>query len=272
MWDFLTDQGVQQGINQMILLAALVTARLMPVVYLVPYLGGQVVPQQVKMGIALALTVLVYPAVWQTGAAGALPGGALAIGALIVKELVVGLMIGFVAALAFEALRVAGQMIDSARGQTMATAFVPQLKSQASVSADFLYQLGVVIFLLTGGHRLFLSALVKSYVMLPPQRFPAFGAHLEAITMGIVRLTADTITLGVLLAFPVVAAILLANVLLALINKAAPQINVFFLGMPLKAVLGVGVLLVGMHIVIERFVEEAALGVEHVLKLLELMG
>jgi flagellar biosynthetic protein FliR len=272
MWEFLTDQGVQQGINQMILLAALVSARLMPVIYLVPYLGGQAIPQPVKMGIAMALTVLVYPAVWQTGAAADLPAGALVIGALVIKELAVGMMLGFVAALAFEALRIAGQLIDGARGQTMATAFVPQLKTQTSVSAEFLYQLGIVMFLITGGHRLFLGVLIKSYVIVPPQSFPAIGGRLDAIAFGIVRLSADAITLGVLLAFPVVAAILLANITLALINKAAPQINVFFLGMPLKAVLGVAVLMFGLRIVVEHFLEEAALGVEHALRLLELIS
>ncbi|MFP4597414.1 MAG: flagellar biosynthetic protein FliR, partial [Persicimonas sp.] len=233
---------------------------------------GQAIPQQVKMGIALALTVLVYPAVWHTGAATELPESSLHIGVLVVKEVVVGLMIGFVAALVFEALRVAGQIIDNARGQTMATSFVPQLKTQASVSADFLYQLGVVVFLLTGGHRLFLAALVKSYVMVPPHTFPNFGEHLGTITFGIVRLTADAIMLGVLLSFPVVAAILLANIMLALINKAAPQINVFFLGMPLKAVLGVAVVLFGMRVLVERFLGEAAGGVDQVMQLLELMS
>jgi flagellar biosynthesis protein FliR len=272
MFDLLTDEGIRQGINQMILLGALVTARLLPIVYLVPYLGGQVMPQTVKMGVSLALAVLVYPAVWHTGAVGQLPEGSLVIAALVTKELVVGLMLGFVATLAFEALRVAGQVIDNARGQTMATSFVPQLKTQASVSADFLYQLGVVIFLLTGGHRLFLAALVKSYVVLPPHTFPAFGEHLGAITFGIVRLTADAIALGVLLSFPVVAAILLANIMLALINKAAPQINVFFLGMPLKAALGVAVVLLGLQVLVERFLQEAVGGVDHVIQLMELMS
>lgn len=271
MWEFLTDQGVQRGIDQAILLAVLVSARMAPVVYLVPYLGGQAMPQQVKMGISIALTILVYPAVWQMGAAEALPAESLHITALILKELVVGLMIGFIAALAFDAMRIAGQLIDGARGQTMATAMVPQLKSQESVSADLLYQLGVVVFLLSGGHRLFLAALVRSYVMLPPTRFPNFGENLQTITFGLVRLAADAITLGVLLAFPVVAAILLMNIMLALVNKTAPQINVFFLGMPIKAVLGVAILLVGLHVVIDRFLEDATLSVVHVLQLLELM-
>ncbi|MFW5966958.1 MAG: flagellar biosynthetic protein FliR [Persicimonas sp.] len=272
MWDFLAQEGVQRGINQAILLAGLVTARLVPVVYLVPYLGGQAIPQQVKMGIALALTVMVYPAVWQSGAAGALPEASLHVAALVVKELVVGLMLGFVAALVFEALRVAGQAIDNARGQTMATSFVPQLKTQASVTADFLYQLGVVMFLLIGGHRLMLAALTESYVVVPPQSFPPMGEHLGAITFGIVRLSADAITLGVLLSFPAVAAIVLANVMLALINKAAPQINVFFLGMPLKAALGVAVVLFGLHVLVDQFVEEATLSIERVEHLVELMA
>lgn len=271
MWEFLIDQGVQRGIDQAILLAVLVSARMTPVVYLVPYLGGQAMPQPVRMGISLALTILVYPAVWQMGAAQAIPSGALPVSALILKELVVGLMMGFIAALAFDALRIAGQLIDVSRGQTMATAMVPQLKSQESVSADLLYQLGVVVFLLSGGHRIFLAVLVRSYVMVPPIDFPHFGENLQAITFGIVRLSADAITLGVLLAFPVIAAILVSNIMLALVNKTAPQINVFFLGMPLKAVLGVAILLVGLHVVIARFLEDAALSVEHVLRLLEVM-
>lgn len=271
MWEFLSDQGVQQGIHQAILLAMLVTARMVPVVHLVPYLGGQTLPEPVKMGISLALALLIYPAVWQTGAAAEIPAGALHIGALVLKELTIGLMIGFIAALAFEAMRMAGQLIDVSSGLNMATAMVPQLKAQASVSGDLLYQLGVVVFLLIGGHRFFLAALLKSFVMLPPHRFPEYTQNMHAVTFGLVRLSADAITVGVLLAFPAIAAILLLNILLALINKAAAQINVFFLGMPVKAALGAAMLLVGLHIVAERFVQDATLGVGRVLQWMELM-
>lgn len=270
MWDFLQEQGLQQGIHQAILLGALVAARVAPVVYLVPYLGGQTMPQTVKLGICAALAALVYPAVWQSGAAAELPAHPLPISALLLKELTVGLMMGFIAALAFDAMRIAGQLIDSSSGLTQASAMLPQLKAQESLSANLLYQLGVVFFLLTGGHRLFLAALVTSYQMLPPQQFPSYISQMDTLTFGLARLTADAITLGVLLAFPVIAAILLLNISLALVNKAAPQINVFFLGMPVKAALGAAILLVGLHVILDEFSQAGALSAAQILKFLEL--
>lgn len=261
MLDFLKDvelmAGLQLSLDRALLLYALVAARVAPIVQLVPYFGGKATPQMVKMGLIIALTALVYPAVWASGAADALPSTAPQIILLMTKELLLGLMFGFVAALVFESVRVAGQLIDNARGQTMATAMVPQLPERVSVTADYYYQLTIVIFLAVGGHRLFIAAFARSFEAIPPQTLPAAGDHLLEVCLQIVRLGADSITLGVLLAFPVIAATLLADLCLGLVNKAAPQIQVFFLGMPIKALLGILVFLLGLHIVTERAVDEA---------------
>lgn len=261
MLDFLKDielmTDLQLGLDRAILLYALVAARVAPVVQLVPYFGGKAVPQVVKMGLIIALTALVYPSVWVTGAADALPSSAPEIIILMTKELLLGLMFGFVASLVFESVRIAGQLIDNARGQTMATAMVPQLPERVSVTADYFYQLTIVIFLIVGGHRLFIAAFARSFHALPPQQLPQGGDHLLDVCLQIVRLGADAITLGVLLAFPVIAASLLADMCLGLVNKAAPQIQVFFLGMPIKALLGILVFLLGLHIITTRAIDEA---------------
>lgn len=242
--------------NQLVLLVGLVTARMIPIVQLAPYLGGKATPQVVKMGLAMALSLLVLPAVW--GARAELPESAVAITALIGKEIIVGLTIGFVAALVFEAVRMAGQIIDVARGQSMATAMVPQLPERVSVSADFLYQFAIAIFLIVGGHQLLVAALVRSYVVFPVHEFPTFDVDGFAIAVTLARWTADSFNIAMMMAFPVVASILLADMLLALINKAAPGINVFFLGMPLKALLGVLALLLSLEILIfDVFLDEA---------------
>ena len=86
------------------------------------------------------------------------------------------------------------------------------------------------------------------------------------------RLTADAITFGVLLALPVIAAILLANLVLALMNKAAPQMNVFFLGMPLKAILGIAVLLFGLHIIVDRIIDDGLTRIEHLRHIMQMIG
>lgn len=272
MFELLSESAVQQGLNQAILLAGLVAARMMPVVQLVPYMGGKAVPAQVKMGLALALTVLVYPAVWSSGAAAQLPEGPLEVAGLLIKELGVGVMIGFIAGLVFQAARMAGQIIDLSRGQTKATSMVPQLKTQASVSANFLVQLFIAMFLITGGHHLFLRVLTRSFLLIPPQDFLHLGGNGAALVFGIARLATDTITLSVLLAFPVIAAILLTNFFLALVNKAAPQINVFFLGMPLKALVGIIVILLALDPLLQRFMDEAALYLGQTLRYIEILS
>ena len=268
--EWILDEALRRSVDQSILLAALVMARVVPLVQLVPYLGGKATPQTVKLGLALALAVLIYPAVWLSGAGQALPEAPLVLAALVFKEVCIGLALGFVAALVFEAVRMAGQMIDAARGQTMANVMVPQLPERVSVSATFGYQASIVVFLLLGGHRIFLGGLVRSFAWIPPQSFPALGAgNLELIALTVLRLTADAIALGLLLAFPVVASILLLDLFLALVNRAAPQINVFFLGMPLKALLGVAVLLLGLELVVARVMDEAFSQLGTVLEVLE---
>lgn len=270
--EFLQDQALREGIYQSILLAALIVARLVAVVQMVPYMGGEAVPQTVKMGLALALTVLVYPAVWLQGGAMSLPEGTVETALLLSKEIFVGVMFGFVCALAFEAVRIAGQIIDNTAGLTQATTMVPQLPDRVSPTANFLYQLTIVFFFAVGGHRLFLWALCESFVILPPQEFIAFGPQMTDLALTVLRLTADAITLGVLMAFPVVAAILLTNLFLALVNKSAPQINVFFLGMPLKAVLASAVVLLSVEVVLDGLMAQAFVDLETLVELLTLLA
>jgi len=272
MLDVLQDPAVRLAIERAIVLGALVAARMAPIVQFTPFLGGKATPQTVKLGLIGALTMLVYPLVWSTGAADALTLSPLVITTLLIKETLLGVMFGFVASLVFEATRIAGQLIDNARGQTMATALVPQLPERVSISADILYQLSVVTFLAIGGHKIFLAALVGSFKALPPQSMPDMGVHLEGLVFGIVRLGADAITLGVLLAFPVIAAVLLTEACLALVNKAAPQINVFFLGMPLKAMIGLGVLLFSLDTILDRVLDEALAAVDFLARAMAALG
>ncbi|MEZ4459412.1 MAG: flagellar biosynthetic protein FliR [bacterium] len=235
-------QVFQQGMLVMLL----VTARIAPVVQLVPYLGGKATPQSVKTAISLALAGLVFPVIW-TGQM--LPTG-VHLALLVVKEVLVGLTIGFVAALVFEAVRTAGQIIDTVRGQNMATALVPQLPERASVSGDAMYLLFVALFLTSGAHHLMLSVLVRSYVAVPVVGFPD-ATQLSDAGLLVARLFGTSFELALIVALPVVVAMMLTDLVLALVNKAAPQIQVYFLGMPLKAALGIFVLLLCIEAIMQ---------------------
>ena len=270
--ELLQDEALRLAIDQSLLLAALVVARLVPMVQLVPYMGGEVVPQTVKIGLALALAVLVYPAVWAQGAAASLPADNFAFAALVLKEVFVGATLGFVCALSFEAIRMAGQIIDNSAGLTDATTMVPQLPERISPTSNLLYQLGIVFFFAVGGHHVFMWALTQSFVLVPPHAFLDLGEGFTEFALVVLRLTADAIALGVIMAFPVVAAILLTNLFLALVNKSAPQINVFFLGMPLKAALASAVVLLSLGPILDRLVEGALDDLEVLIGLLTQWG
>lgn len=269
--EILQEEAFRELLHQKILLASLLAARILPMVQMVPYLGGQVVPQTVKMGLTMALVILVYPAVWLSGAAFELPDSSFEITLLVIKEVFVGVTLGFVCALAFEAVRMAGQIIDNNAGLTQATTLVPQLPDRVSPSSNFLLQLSIVIFFVLGGHRVFLWALVRSFQLIEPQRFLDFQEGYAEVALVVLRLSADAILLGVLMAFPVVAAILLTNLFLALVNKAAPQINVFFLGMPLKAVLASAVVFLSLDAILQRFIDQVLSDLEVLLQLMELL-
>jgi len=268
MLDWITDEAARGAIDHGIVVFALVAARILPIVELAPFLGGRAAPRTVKIALAMSLSVLVFPVVWEPLAASP---AASELTLLVMKELLVGLTLGFVTALVFEAVRIAGQIIDAARGQTMANVMVPQLPERVSVTADYLYLLAIALFFAFGGHLVFVEALVRSYASIGLFHFPEFGDAAQMALL-ITRLWADAIAVGVLFAFPVVASILLADLVLALINRSAPQINVFFLGMPLKAVLGSAVVLLGLGIFADEFANHAANGLGALADLSNLLG
>ena len=247
------------GAQSLYQLALLVAARIVPLVQLLPFLGGAVVPQPAKLGLSFALTILLMPVLLTTGTFEPIQDQFL-FAICLMKEAIVGLTLGLIGSLVFESARIAGQIIDQMRGQTMASVMVPQLEQQASVTGNFLYQFATAIFLAVGGHLLFLRALLKTYETIGPFDAPQIDAF-PALLEWSARLTADAITLGVMLALPILVAIVLIDLLLGLLNKSAPQINVFFLGMPLKSMLGIGALCITAGLFAEQFVTAT---VEHV--------
>ncbi len=242
---------------------ALLLARTLPIVELTPFLGGRAAPRPVKIAVAMMLAVAFAPTLIVEITLERLD--ALTLALLIGKEALVGLTLGFVTALVFESVRIAGQIIDAARGQTLANAIAPQLPERVSVTADYLYLFAIAFFFAIDGHHLLLAALARSYMLVGPLEFVVLSdAALLELGLHILRFASESIVVGVLFAFPVVAAILLADVALAFVNRAAPQINVFFVGMPLKALLGTAVLLLGFGLLADDVVRHLVEGATNV--------
>lgn len=234
------------NMSQIIMAVGLMMSRILGTVWLAPFLGGKLVPSQVKIGLSFVLGVLMYPYVLNEAnldhvfnpTASVYPLVARLVG-LMVKEVFVGVLLGFIIVTIWHGAEMVGRFVDTARGSAMGSAIVPESGQQASVFGSLYYQLILVLFLLVDGHLIFLEYFAKSYLYIPLAHVPQFGASNWNFYDMIIRITGELFTMSMLLSAPVVLVIFITDVCMGLFNKVAPQINVQFLMMPLKAVLGV---------------------------------
>ncbi|MBW2735626.1 MAG: flagellar biosynthetic protein FliR [Deltaproteobacteria bacterium] len=256
--------GEGGGAEALLLVVGLL-ARLLPLVWVTPIFGAKLIPRSARVVVGLALAALCYP----VAAAQAPPEGVSAL--LLLGEVAVGLALGFVASLVFHGAQAAGVAVDAARGASNSEVFLPQSGGRSSPMGSLYFQLAIVLFFALGGHRLFLSVVVGSYIMLPMGALPP-AEGLLPFTLFVARLTADVWVLAVAWAAPVLAATLLADISLGWINRFVPQLNVFFLAMPLKALLGIAVVVLGASLLAAALPESLAQGVAAVERSLELMS
>jgi len=196
----------------------------------------------VRSAVVMSLAVFVFPIVADTAPAGELTW---VVGTgILVKEVFIGLLIGFSAAAIFWAIESAGFFIDNHRGATMASSIDPLTGSQTSPLGNLLTQALAVIFFVGGGFLLFLGALYESYLLWPVfSFFPDMHHDGAAHFLGVLDQIMGT---AVLLAAPVILVMFMAEFALGLVSRFAPQLNVFFLAMPVKS--GVGILFLAVYV------------------------
>jgi flagellar biosynthetic protein FliR len=254
-----------------IVLIGLSFARLVSFFSIVPFFGGAAVPARVKVATAMSLVVILYPSLEASVPAGQTLGfGPIGFIALLAKEVLVGFTLGFVASLVFEAVQVAGRIADFQRGSTMGELYAPQIQSRVSELGQFKLQLAIVLFIAIGAHRLFIGALLRSFDFIPAIGFPKLTAGWSPAAELIVVMTGSVLSIGLQLAAPVVIALLLTDLFFGIINRVAPQVNVFFLSMPVKMLVGVIVVLIILPLLalrMEYFFGESYKAFEYMLRL-----
>lgn len=137
----------------------------------------------------------------------------------------------------------------------MGELFAPQLQERVSELGQFKVQLAIVIFLTTGAHRFFLSSLVRSFEFIPALKFPHIEAGWTPAAEFLTLMTGSVLSIGIQIAVPIVITLLLTDLFFGLINRVAPQVNVFFLSMPVKMWIGIFVLAAMLPFLVERFRE-----------------
>ncbi|MBJ6763114.1 flagellar biosynthetic protein FliR [Myxococcaceae bacterium JPH2] len=244
------------NLSLVIFTVALVMCRVMPVLIFSPFLGGEIVPSEVKMGVGLLLAVVLFP-VASEGMQN-IPVRALPYMALLIKEVFLGTALAFIVNTVFDAARVAGTLADTMAGSNNAQLYVPQLGQQVSLFSSLNVQLSVVLFLTLDGHHMVIRALAESFMTVPLHGFPHFSHGFWPFFDLIIRVFADLLRVSLALAAPSMLATFLTDLALGAINRVAPQIQVFFISMSIKPLVGVLIAFIAIQLVIERMQTEMA--------------
>ncbi|QSQ16762.1 flagellar biosynthetic protein FliR [Myxococcus landrumensis] len=255
--DLVSELAARTNFSAAIFTVALLMCRVMPVLIFSPFLGGEVVPTEMKMGIGLTLAMVLYPSI--AGSVTTIPLSALPYIALMAKEVFIGFSMAFIVNGVFEAARVAGTLADTMAGSNNAQLYVPQLGQQVSLFSNLKVQMAVVLFLTLDGHHLVIQALADSLTTVPLDGFPRFTQGPWTFFDVLIRVFADMLRISLALAAPAVLATFLTDVALGAINRVAPQIQVFFISMSIKPLVGVLITFLVLGALLGRMQDELAI-------------
>jgi len=225
-------------------------------VMLVPGIGEQNLPARVRLSIALLLTAILLPAHQKAYTVDFNSLGPVIV--LLVQEIIVGAVLGLTARLAISALQVAGFVIANQLGLGFVTAIDPTQNQQGVLVGNFLSVLGITLIFATDLHHLVIAALNDSYSLFAPGEMPLSGDVAKHVT----QVIATSFRIGIQLSAPFLVFGLLFNLVLGVLSRLMPQMQVFFIGLPLSIMLGLLLLLLVMGAMMGTFVSylEGVLG------------
>jgi flagellar biosynthesis protein FliR len=236
----------------------LVFARTGTMLMLLPGLGEQNISARLRLTVALVLAAVLLPL--HRGAYHINPGALGPALVMLVEEILIGGVLGLIARLTISALEVAGSIIAQQLGLGFVTAVDPTQGEQGALVGNFLTMLGVTLFFATDMHHLVIAALNDSYTLFEPGEVPATGDVAALFT----RTVAGAFRIGVQLSALFIVFGLLFNVGLGVLARLMPQMQVFFVALPLSILLGFLVLLLVIGAMMGLFLDYAG-GVLHAL-------
>ena len=195
-----------------------------------PPFNTRMVPAPAKVGLAVALAIPVGPQAART----APPPEVAPLVMAVLLQIAVGLSLGFVVQIVFAAAQAAGELIDLFAGFTIAATYDPFTNANSAVFGRFYQLLAVALLFALDGHLLLVRGLLDSFAVVPTT--PDLGVTLEEVVDGVGLFFLSALEI----AAPLLGALFLTEVSLGLLSKAAPQMNVFVLGFPIKILLTLG--------------------------------
>lgn len=223
-------------------------ARVITMLSLMPVFGSANVPLQMKVGLGFIVSLILFPLIpihplvqpiaWPT------------LVFLLFKEVAVGLLIGYCASLLFSAVQVAGRLIDTLMGFAFSEMVDPFTELEVTTMGQLKILLFTVFFLLINGHFFLLITIQKSFEMVP-----LMGMHFPSgkVAYFLTNMGAKVFVSGLQLCAPVYVALFMTYVALGIVARTVPQINVFFVGVPLQIAVGLIMMVLSLPILMQVF-------------------
>jgi flagellar biosynthesis protein FliR len=221
-----------QLLEQNLLLAVCVLTRLSTLLMALPAIGVGV-PTRIRALLALLLTFLMVPAVAGIDSHSApQPAHLIDLAIMLAREAAVGLLIGTTVQIVITGVQTAGEIMSGTGGLQLGESVDPSTRSSMPTMAQLVGLLVVATMVVIGGHRYVLSSLMDSFVTLPPGDARLGDPMIELV----ISQLASSLATGVRVSAPVVAALLLSNLITGLISRTLPQLNVLAIGLSLNAI------------------------------------
>ena len=228
---------------QQVYAAGLVFARLGTIIMLLPGLGETFIPPRIRLSFALAFSLMMFPLIG--GGVPPIPADGAGLGGAVIKEVLIGLMVGGILRLFMNSLATAGEIVSLQTTLSFAQTANPMQAQPSTTLGTFLGLIGIVLIFATDLHHLFVGAIVGSFEIFPFTRdVPVADAGQLAIqTMG------RSFALGLQLAAPVVVFSLIFNIATGLVGRVMPQFQVFFVATPLIVLLGLSIFALSLGVI-----------------------
>lgn len=211
--------------------------RILGLIAIAPPFGNNSVPMQVKLMLGVMLALIVAPTIQPLTQADPMSLTGIMI---LMQQLVIGMAMGFMVRVVFAGIEMAGEVIGLTMGLGFATFFDPQTRGRSSAISQVLVLVATLLFLTLNVHLSLFSALIESFNTIPISTSLTMGFSFQKLAIW----GEQIFIIGMRLSLPIVAALLITNIALGILTRAAPQLNLFGIGFPIT--IGVGFLMLSM--------------------------
>ena len=215
-------------------------ARILAFIAAAPLWSTAGIPRRTRLILGIAITVAIAPSL--PNMPSVQPASLTGLW-IMLQQMLIGIGMGFAARIVFAAFDLAGEFIGAQMGLGFATFYDPLSSSQTPVIAEFYGLIALLLFLSMNGHLLYFATLAQSFSAMPVGTTPLSSAS----WLNLAELGSKIFSAGLLLALPVVVALMITNVALAVLTRAAPQLNIFALGFPLTLLGGFVAIAISMN-------------------------